>query len=120
MLLGAAGAAALKRLTAFAIRRATEEPLDPALAFAGAFTAAFFTGLRAALAGLGLAFAAGLAAALRAGAALAVAGLAVAARRLAFAAGVLGLAAALGLLERARWLSTIAHSASVRLAGLLP
>ena len=70
-MLGSAGTAALRRLTALAIRRAAEGPaeelLADTLAFAGAFTAVFFTGLRAALAGLGLAFAAGFAADLAAG-----------------------------------------------------
>jgi hypothetical protein len=107
LLLASTGAAALKRLTAFAMRRAAEEPaalLAEALAFAGAFTAVFFTGLRAALAGLGLAFAAGFAAALAAGFAAAfAAGLAAAVRRAVFAAGLAG-AFALGVAdpERAR------------------
>ena len=102
-MLGRAGAAALRRLTAFAMRRAAEDPaalIAEALAFAGAFTAVFFTGLRAALAGLGLAFAAGLAADL-------AAGLAAVPRRMVFAAGLAEVFAAdcgLGVVppERAR------------------
>ena len=65
LLLASTGAAALRRLTAFAMRHAAEDPavlLAETFAFGGAFTAVFFTGLRAAFAGLGLAFAAGLAA----------------------------------------------------------
>ncbi len=107
-MLGSAGTAALRRLTALAIRRAADGPaeelLADTLAFAGAFTAVFFTGLRAALAGLGLAFAAGFAADLAAGFA---AGLAAALRRVVFAAGLAGVFAAdcaLGVVppERAR------------------
>ena len=86
------------------MRRAVDEPAAGLALAAVAFTAVFFTGLRAGLAGFGLAFAvvaALWAGALRAGAALTA-----------------GLAA--GLEERARWLSPMAHSASLRLAGLLP